>query len=548
MVTRVGAATPGVNTATLPAHAAGDLIVAFAFRDGNTTAPSVPTGQNWVTLGSAGATACSATLVAKIAQGSSEGVGTFTNATSVVAVVWRAASGKKLGLGLFSAASGSGTTVTYPANPLAGPTSWVGAMAGHCSTNTTLETPPTGMTNVSDYVNTTNESVAHDTNGTATAWNSTNVSVGGTSSGWISVTFEIREYTDVLTRFKAARDHATDNALVIGIGHSIVAGAGSTMSGTLGANSISGSYLSQTAAAFTKCLARSSNSSFMGDENSQASGYSPDAYNTNLALNGWTASEPTLASVGVGHFTPASASYLAWTPNVAFDRIQVFYDRYPGSPTYTVNVDGGASLGTLNMNAAATLASETFSVTDATHTVRFVAAATGGYIAGAIAWRSSVKQLTFLNAAWVGGLTSDYLSTVNAWAPLNALRSIGTVAATIVQFDVLEITHAVPLLTFLYNLATMVSDRLKYGDVVLISTCYMNPTIVPEATQRTYHDIAAQLAGLMGCAYIRGTDQPGLSSFASGNALGYYDPDGLHMPAIGYGVAYKTPLLALLDT
>lgn len=547
MTTRVGSAT-GSNTATMPAHAVGDLIVALAFRDGSTTAPTIPS-EGWTPLAASNAsvsqsgTSCSAVFVAKIADSTSENVGTFTNATFVGVVVYRAASDKKLGIGTWALQAGTAASVTYSGINQVGAPSWVGAMAGHRSVNTNLQNAPTGMSNVDSFVDATNEGAIHDTNGTAASWSSQNVAVGGTASGWITAVYEIREYTDVLTRYVAARDHPTDNALVIGIGHSLQAGAKAAAT-----DGIKGSYLQQIADAFTACHAASSDSSFMGDQNITANGISPAVFNTNLTL-GTFAAYLSDSIPGARAFTPSGAGTLAWNPDVAFDRLQVFYVRYSGSPNYTVNVDGGSSLGTLNMNNTPSLfASETFSVSDTTHQVRFVASAINGFINGAIVWRSSVKQITFLNAAWCSGLTTDFLVSTQPYNPLPALRTFGNVAATIIHLDANEILNSIGIEGFRYNLAVLTFERLFYGAVILVSSAHMNPSLgFSEATQAAYHNVVRDWATLLGCAYVRGTDQPGLSTYAAGNALGLYDIDGIHMPAAGYAVAYATPLLALLD-
>jgi len=47
-LTRVGSAK-GVTSATLPTHQAGDLIIGFAYRDGSTTAPTIPGTPVWNT-------------------------------------------------------------------------------------------------------------------------------------------------------------------------------------------------------------------------------------------------------------------------------------------------------------------------------------------------------------------------------------------------------------------------------------------------------------------------------------------------------------------
>lgn len=188
MASFVGAIS-GTNTATIPAHIAGDLIIARAFRDGNNNAPTIPSGQNWSTIdNTAGANQNGAAFVYKIAAGSSEATGTFTNATRLEVGVWRGFSG----IGLSNVDGAASTTVNYPnLGTLASANNWVAAFGAHRSTNTALENPPGAMSNRHTSVNGTDEGAIHDTNGGVASWSGTTVSVGGTSSGWRAHTVEM---------------------------------------------------------------------------------------------------------------------------------------------------------------------------------------------------------------------------------------------------------------------------------------------------------------------------------------------------------------------
>lgn len=184
-ITRIGFAT-GTTSCTLPTHQAGDLILIFAYRDGNTTAPSLPAGYWNITNN--GANTNSMRVGYRIAPSAGTSSGTWTNATSVIAVVYRGAR-----VGTFAVGGAASTTVNYPAITLlkSDNTSWVVSGAGHRSIDTSIEAAPSGMTNVNSVLDATDELAVHDTNGTASSWSSTNVSVGGTSSGWRSCVVEL---------------------------------------------------------------------------------------------------------------------------------------------------------------------------------------------------------------------------------------------------------------------------------------------------------------------------------------------------------------------
>lgn len=189
-LTYVSSAT-GVTSVTMPTHQAGDLLVGFAYRDGNNSAPSIPTAENWRVWGSgSGANTNSSIVGYKVAASSSEASGTWTNATGVSVHVYR----NHAGYGANADTGAASTTVTYPALTLqvTDGSSWVAGFAGHRSVDTDLQNPPSGMVSRSTFVNATNEIAGHDTNGGVSSWSDTNVAVGGTSLGWRARTLEIK--------------------------------------------------------------------------------------------------------------------------------------------------------------------------------------------------------------------------------------------------------------------------------------------------------------------------------------------------------------------
>lgn len=186
------AAAGGTTKAVLPAHQAGDLLVSFMFRDGSATAPALPSG--WTSWGTGAGTSCSYRLAYKIAASSSESGGAPSTATTCITSVYRPKTGFALLAGALAQAFGTAATLSYPALTLqtTDGSSWVGAAAGHRSTNTAIETPPAGMVLRNNTLDATDEAAVFDTNGGVTSWAAANVELGGTASGWAAVVFEIK--------------------------------------------------------------------------------------------------------------------------------------------------------------------------------------------------------------------------------------------------------------------------------------------------------------------------------------------------------------------
>jgi hypothetical protein len=196
VVTRVGTAT-GTTSCSVPAHSVGDYIVVFAFNDGSTTIPTVPSGYS--SLASLAGTTCAMVVGFKVATATNDTSGTWTNATELACAVYTAAAGKQLliGGGVTGNDTASGTTNTVNFAQLftfnGDGTSWVAAAIGHSNTTTSIATAPTGLTNQTSFNGTSGEIALHDSNGTKTSWGSTNETITGTASGWVSITIEVAE-------------------------------------------------------------------------------------------------------------------------------------------------------------------------------------------------------------------------------------------------------------------------------------------------------------------------------------------------------------------
>lgn len=188
----VGAQANAGTTVTIPAHSLGDLILLFAYRDGNQTPPAAPaaggTVPTWNLIGSSGANSNASNFRYAIGTGITTS-GTWTNATEIVCLVYR-------GVILPGAsAGGSGTattTISYPALTLqrTNGSSWVVGVAGHRTANN-VEIAPSGMIN---RIATGTEAAGHDTNGVVTSWTLQNVTVNA-SSAFRSWTVELRDGT-----------------------------------------------------------------------------------------------------------------------------------------------------------------------------------------------------------------------------------------------------------------------------------------------------------------------------------------------------------------
>jgi len=189
----VGAAT-GTNTATLPSFQPGDIALAFAFRDGSATNPTIPGTFTNIT-NTLDTTSGSGSVGWRRLLASDTTIGTWTNASRCVVGVYRGCepfitpvgggannngtTNASVGLNTFTMTRGDGT-------------SWVIGFVGHRSVDTDLGTLWTNMGSLRDNTaDATAETCLQDTNGGVSSWSTQTRNIGGTGSGWVSRTVEL---------------------------------------------------------------------------------------------------------------------------------------------------------------------------------------------------------------------------------------------------------------------------------------------------------------------------------------------------------------------
>jgi len=187
-ITFIGAAE-GTTSATLPAHEAGDLILAFAFRSGSTAGITQPSG--WTSIIATGANSTNARMSFKVATSNSETTGTWTNATRVVFLVYRNAETEFIDLASNrSTASASSTVVSYNAVDTWKDLAWTVGFMGHRQTDNS-DGLPTGLTSRSS-TSSGARVLAADSADSTSGWSTETVDIGGTASGWRTFILRLR--------------------------------------------------------------------------------------------------------------------------------------------------------------------------------------------------------------------------------------------------------------------------------------------------------------------------------------------------------------------
>lgn len=198
----------GTTTGTMPAHQAGDLIVAFGMRVANTF-PAIPAGwTNIKTQATTTGVQAGARAVYIVAASGATAWPVWTT-TDVCVVVLRNVNASPIGVSAGTSSHLTGAApIRYPA--LAAFTqpdgsSWVLAFSGNIETDGDASVAPAGTTNRGTETG-TGEIGAFDTNGGVASWAQVDAAVGGTSGGWLSIVIEILSGTPAASSYLLAED------------------------------------------------------------------------------------------------------------------------------------------------------------------------------------------------------------------------------------------------------------------------------------------------------------------------------------------------------
>src|SRR5258708_37049629 len=278
-------------------------------------------------------------------------------------------------------------------------------------------------------------------------------------------------------------------------GDSTTSGAGA---GTSGAINLVGARINSYPAVLAKILAgyvAINDNAILADQNVVAQGVTYPQYDPRVTLGAnWanSASGPALGGV-LFHFTTGAVNNMTFTPPAAFDTFVLYYVRNVGHGTFTVNVDGGSSLGTVNAAGSAAVLTQTFSVTKGTHTINIVPTNDAQFFIVMIVPQDSTTSAIDLYQAGMYGATSTTVnSTTTAWSPLSLLPTLAP-DLTLIYLTTHDSNNATGLATYSTNMQAIITSAKLSGDVVLIVG---PPSKTPAATNRPLDTSTAVLAQL----------------------------------------------------
>jgi lysophospholipase L1-like esterase len=326
---------------------------------------------------------------------------------------------------------------------------------------------------------------------------------------------------------------ASGRGKVVIIGDSTTAGAGSGSSGTsLMVGAAANAWPKKLAAIPNSPVPFLSNSWWATQGCYGASGVTLPTYDPRVALGAnWAPNLTTLGGQLIRYATGA-VNNLSFTPTGAFDTIVVYFVKNNSNGSATVNVDGGASLGTLNTNnASLVLGSQSFTCTKGTHTINIVPNNDNQlFILGIQTYDSTSPAIDILSTSSYGALASTFTANVNVYDPRPVLRFLAP-DLTIICLTINDSNNGTALATYLANVQLLITDGKLSGDVVLMVGAPSNTTQATDGTLDSFIAGLTALAQTNGCPLINLKTR--WTSYAVTNPVLPYG-DTLHPGNLGY--------------
>jgi len=270
-----------------------------------------------------------------------------------------------------------------------------------------------------------------------------------------------------------------------GRGRLVILGESTSMgqgSGSGGTGNLNGAYPyawpQQMASMLNTMLSSAANTqpvsanAIMCDQNVSAAAVGYAAYDTRVTLgSSWSTSNGgNCAGGNTFIFTCCAVNNLTFAPVAAFDTLTLYYYTQTPVGTATINVDGGASLGTITFGPATpdTIATATYSVANATHTINIVPTGGSFQLAGIVTSLSTKPAIDVIQAA-TSGATIAYF-TANTYAT-QGLRLEATLAPdlTIIAETGNDSINQTPVAAYTASMQAVITNAKLSGDVILIA-------------------------------------------------------------------------------
>lgn len=235
-------------------------------------------------------------------------------------------------------------------------------------------------------------------------------------------------------------------------------------------------------------------------------------------------------SYGGNGFRMAAAATLAFTPTVNCDTFDI-YSFNNGTGQFTINLDGGATLATVNTSTNGAIVKTTVSGTLAAHTLNCVWVSGTTFILGVDAYDAATKQITCWNGGWLASTSLNWATQIGLFNPTAALRDYLVPDLCIVDLGINDWSASADTTNFRTNMTTILNTLRPTLDTIIKTPVPTQASAVSLKTQRDYVQVMYELAQAYNCPLIDCFTRWG--SYEEVSGLGFMT-DNKHPTAIGY--------------
>lgn len=246
---------------------------------------------------------------------------------------------------------------------------------------------------------------------------------------------------------------------------------------------------------------------------------------------GWT-QNGTATLGGPLIMNTTTTNVLSFTPGVQFDTIKIWYLQLSGLGTFSVSVDGGASLASVNCSGTTVFTSATVSCpnTSARIDITPTTLGNGFYIALVAVSLSTTKKVLIDNFGWYGQPISAFTGNTAVFSPIPALTAYAP-DLTIICHTINDCVAGTAIATYTASHQSVINAaKAGGGDVMLMCGAPSGNTQYP-ANGAAYVNALKALAISNDIPLIDIDNR--WTSYAASNPHGMYY-DVLHPSAVGY--------------
>lgn len=321
----------------------------------------------------------------------------------------------------------------------------------------------------------------------------------------------------------------TGNIRALCLGESSTRGTGAGTGGSGTINEMAGSYCSWLATELNAFGIPAHQDSFLG--------YSLGASGTDSRVtlgSGWAIAAST--SIG-GTFLENStnSNTLSFAPLNTVDTFRIWYITAGATNgTFTANIDGGATLATVNTNTgvgsvtSVTIGGSGSSILPGLHTVNVQQSAGAKIdIVGFESYNATVSSVSFINAGWFGATAANLAAAASGFAPLAGYTAVAPNITLLMEMDN-DVVNTTPIASYITSMQTLITTGKVSGDVILVIPYWISSAA---SLQAPYQAALRTLANTNNVPLLDFTQR--YTSFTTQSTQGFMF-DGNHMLSTGY--------------